>query len=218
LPGREAYRTRWAQLHGGADPQASRPTAVWLTLVEAAARPLARRGMAPNTITGIGVVLAAAAPVAARAGARGRVVAAGVVVASGFLDGLDGSVAVLSGAESDWGFVVDSLADRVSDAFHVLALRAAGAPAPLGAAAGAGIVALEYARARAAAAGFSEIGIVTVGERPVRIAVAASALAATAVFPYAARVFATGAAAALAGLSAAGAVQFLGVAARRLRG
>jgi CDP-diacylglycerol--glycerol-3-phosphate 3-phosphatidyltransferase len=203
-------------LHGGDDASRARSTRAWLTLIEAAARPLARRHVSPDALTGAGVLLAAAAPLAACGGGRWRLAAAGAVAASGLADGLDGAVAVLSGVESDWGFVLDSLADRASDAFVLLALRAAGAPAPLGAAAGAGIVALEYARARAAAAGFSEIGIVTVGERPVRIAVAASTLAVTGIFPYATRVIAAAGALAVAGLSVVGAAQFVGVAADRL--
>lgn len=217
LPDRAAYRARWTDLHGGADARDSRATGAWLTLVESAARPLARRNVPPDALTALGVVLASAAPLAARAGGRWFLAAGGAVVASGFADGLDGSVAVLSGAETGWGFVLDSLADRAGDALQLLALRAAGAPARLTVAAGAGIMLLEYARARAAAAGFGEIGMVTVGERPARVAVTASALLSGGVFPSGARVFATTGALATGALSVAGAVQFLRTVAPRLR-
>jgi phosphatidylglycerophosphate synthase len=217
LPSRAAYRARWTDLHGGAEARGSRATDAWLTLVEGAARPLARRNVPPDALTALGVALATSAPLAARAGERWLLAAGGAVVASGFADGLDGSVAVLSGAETGWGFVLDSLADRASDALQLLALRAAGAPPRLTVAAGAGIMLLEYARARAAAAGFGEIGVVTVGERPIRVAITASALLSAGVSPCGARLFATAGALATGVLSAAGAVQFLRVAAPRLR-
>jgi CDP-diacylglycerol--glycerol-3-phosphate 3-phosphatidyltransferase len=228
LPDRASFRARWAGLHGGADAHGSRAVDTWLRLVETAARPLARREVAPDALTALGVLVAAAAPLASRAGGRWRLAAGAAVVVSGFADGLDGSVAVLSGSESGWGFVLDSLADRASDACHLLALRAAGAPAALAVAAWTATGALEYARARAAGAGFTEIGTITVGERPVRLAVAAAALLAAGAFPdvtspdatspTATRLFATWAAAGIAVLGAAGTAQFLRVAAPRLRG
>ncbi len=216
-PDPTAFRARWAGLHGGVELSGSRSIEAWLGLVERAARPLARRNVEPDALTGLGVLAAAAAPVAARAGGRWRLASGAAVLASGFFDGLDGSVALLSGSESGWGFVLDSLADRASDGLHLVALRAAGAPPRLVVSAGAGVIALEYARARAMAAGLTEIGTITVGERPVRVAVVAAALLAAGSFPYAARVFAAGAAAGIAAVSAAGTVQFLRVAAAGLR-
>jgi CDP-diacylglycerol--glycerol-3-phosphate 3-phosphatidyltransferase len=217
LPDRAAYRARWTDLHGGADATGSKVTDGWLTLVERAARPLARRNVSPDALTALGVALAAAAPAAARGGGKWLVVAGGAVVASGFADGLDGSVAVLSGADTGWGFVLDSLADRASDALQLLALRAGGAPAGLTVAAGGAVMLLEYARARAAAAGVAEIGAVTVGERPVRIAVAAGSLLTAGVFPWGARLFATTGVAVTGVLSVTGAAQFLRAVAPRLR-
>ncbi len=217
LPDRAAYRARWAELHGGPDAAAARVTGLWLTLVEGAARPLARRNVAPATLTALGVAAAGVAPLAARRRGRGLMAAGGAVVASGFADGLDGSVAVLSGADTGWGSVMDSLADRASDALQLLALRAAGAPPRLTVAAGAGVMLLEYARARAAAAGVGEIGTVTVGERPVRTAVAAAGLISAGLFPAGARVLAATGAALTGVLSVTGAVQFLRAVAPRLR-
>jgi phosphatidylglycerophosphate synthase len=217
LPDRAAYRARWTDLHGGPEAIDSRATDVWLTLVEGVARPLARRNVPPDVLTAVGVGFGAAAPLAALTGGRWFLAAGGAVVASGFADGLDGSVAVLSGAETRWGFVLDSMADRVSDALQLLALRAAGAPPRLTMAAGAGIMLLEYARARVAATGFAEIGTVTVGERPVRVAVVASGLLSAGVLPCGARFFATAAAIATGALSVAGAGQFLRAVAPRLR-
>ncbi len=217
LPDRAAYRARWTDLHGGAGAAGSKATQAWLTLVEGAARPLARRNVSPDALTALGVALAAAAPLAARAGGKWFLIAGGGVVASGFADGLDGSVAVLSGADTGWGFVLDSLADRASDALQLLALRAGGAPCGWTVAAGAGVMLLEYARARAAAAGVAQIGTITVGERPVRTAVAAGSLLTAGVFPWGARAFATAGVVLTGALSVTGAAQFLRAVAPDLR-
>lgn len=212
------YRARWSALHGGYDPGGSRSVDRWLTVMELAARPLVRRGISANMITAAGVACAAAAVPAAGAGRRWPVAASAAVAGSGFADGLDGAVAVLSGQADAWGFVLDSLADRVADALHVVALRRAGAPERATLAAAAGIAAIEYGRARAVAAGFHDIGAVTVGERPTRIIVTALGLAAAGLAPERARAAATIAAAATSAFTTVGAVQFLRTAARGLAG
>ncbi len=171
------YFRRWAQLHGDYDPAAHLLSRTWLTTVYAVARHC--RGVPPLCITAAGVVVAIAVPLLA---ARGWVVLAAVaVLASGFLDSLDGAVAVGTARDTRLGFVLDSVADRVSDTAYVLAFFVLGAPGWLCATA-AGLCALqEYLRARAAAAGMTEIGIVTVFERPTRIVLAAVVLAGGAV-------------------------------------
>jgi CDP-diacylglycerol--glycerol-3-phosphate 3-phosphatidyltransferase len=189
----------------------------WLTLMRAAAGPLARAGVAPNALTFAGVAAAGAAVPLATGRSRFPLAAAAAVVASGAADGLDGAVAVLADRTSAWGYVLDSLADRTSDALYLGALRRLGAPAPLTTAAGIAVVALEYGRARAAGAGYGEIGIVTVGERPTRILVTAAGLGIAGLLPTRARQAATAAAAATAIVSSVGAEQFLRVAARFLR-
>ena len=65
------------------------------------------------------------------------------------------------------------VADRVADALFLLALWLAGATAWVCVSAGALTGLLEYARARATAAGMTEIGVVTVWERPTRVIVTA---------------------------------------------
>jgi phosphatidylglycerophosphate synthase len=215
LPDRAGYRKRWSALHGGYEP--SGVAADWLSLVEAVARPLARRRVAPNALTAAGVVVAAAAVPAAAAGGRWPLVGTGIVAVSGLADALDGSVAVLNEQTSSWGYVLDSLADRLSDVAHLAALRAAGASLPIVQAAAAAIMTLEYSRARATAAGLAEIGVVTVGERPMRIVATGLGLAAVGLVPSHARALATAAAAVVLGLAGVGAGQFLRVAVRELR-
>jgi CDP-diacylglycerol--glycerol-3-phosphate 3-phosphatidyltransferase len=189
-----------------------------LTLTGAAARPLARAGVPADLVTLAGVAAAAAAVPLATRQSRMPLGAALAIAASGVADSLDGAVAVLADRTSAWGYVLDSLADRAGDALYLAAFRRLGASGRLIAAAAAGVVALEYGRARAAAAGFHEIGLVTVGERPTRVLVTAAGLAVAGAWPSHAGRAAEAGAAATAILSAVGAGQFLRVAARRLRG
>jgi len=110
----------------------------------------------------------------------GATLAAAGVVLSGLLDNVDGAVAVLTGRATAWGQVLDSVADRVGDLVFLGLLLAAGAPLPVCAAAGAVTLLQEYLRARAAASGMTEVGVVTVWERPTRVIVTAAFLASAA--------------------------------------
>lgn len=218
LPDRAEYRERWTALHGGYDPAGSSVIGGWLTVVETLARPLARRGVAPDSLTAAGLLAATLAVPAAVAGGRWNLAAGAAVVGSGLADSLDGAVAALSDRTTPWGYVLDSLADRGSDAAYLLALGRAGAPRWVTGAAVGGIAALEYSRARAGNAGFGEIGVVTVGERPTRILVTAGGLALAGLVPGRAQAVAAVTAAVVGGLSAVGAIQFLRVAKRVLEG
>ena len=165
---REEYLDRWGTLHG-LDPRTSPLVRGWLRLSYTAARPLAAARVAPDALTLAGLVVAVAVVPLAAAGGRWPLLAVPVVVLSGLVDSLDGAVAVMTGRTSRWGFVLDSVVDRVSDAAYVVALWALGAPGWLAVVAG-GLTGLqEYARARAAAAGLDDVGVVTVSERPTRV-------------------------------------------------
>lgn len=179
---RDGYLERWAALHGGYDARASALVGGWLRLTYVLARPLAGAGVSPHALTGLGVLLAGLAAGCAWAGGRWLLVAALLVAASGVLDGLDGAVAVLRGRATRWGFVLDSVADRVGDALYAVVLWLAGAPGEVAAAGAALALLQEYARARAGAAGLAEIGVVTVWERPTRVIVTVAFLAATGAF------------------------------------
>lgn len=216
LPDRAAYRSRWSALHGGYDPSSSVATDGWLTLMEAVARPLAQRRVTPNALTGAGVLVALTALPSAAAGGKWPLLAGASVIGSVFADGLDGSVAVLTDQVSAWGHLLDSLADRLSDAAHLEALRLVGAPRAVVQAAAVATIALEYSRARAAATGFSDIGVVTVGERPMRNIATCAGLILAGLWPHHARSAVTVAAAAMGTLAAVGTGQFLRAAAREL--
>lgn len=210
---REDYLDRWAALHGGYDPRSNALVRRWLLLTYAVARPLVRVGVAPDPVTLLAVLVSAAAAAVAPAGGRWLLLAALLVVCSGLLDSVDGAVAVLANRATRWGHVLDSVADRVSDTAYLVALWSAGAPGPLCAAGGVLMFLQEYTRARAGSAGMTEVGVVTVWERPTRVIVTAAFLLCAGLFRD--EVWAGLGAAAWAGLGAVGLVQLL-VVVRRL--
>jgi CDP-diacylglycerol--glycerol-3-phosphate 3-phosphatidyltransferase len=217
VPGLGDYLQRWAPLHGGYEPRLGSVAGRWLSLAYLAARPLAARGVTPDALTAWGVLVSAAVAAIASAGGRWPLAAAVVVVVAGLLDNLDGAVAILSGRTSRWGFVLDSLADRLSDAAYLVALWVLGAPGPL-CVVGGGLMGLqEYARARAGNAGMGEVGVVTVWERPTRVILTAGLLLGSGLRPDSAELIATAGAAAWVAFGLVGLAQLLLVVHRRLR-
>ena len=218
LPDRAGYLRLWAPLHGNYEPRPAGLAYRWLSLAYVAARPLAARGLSPDVLTGWGVLVSMAVAVVAAPGGRWPLLAAGIAVVAGLLDNLDGAVAILGRHTSRWGFVLDSLADRVSDAAYLLPLWLLGAPGPL-CVAGGGLMALqEYARARAGNAGMGEIGVVTVWERPTRVILTAALLLGCGLLPGSADLIATAGAAAWVCLGSVGLAQLLVVVRRSLGG
>lgn len=169
VPDLAGYLKRWAPLHGDYEPAPTSLAGRWLTLAYAVARPLSARGVSPDAITAWGVLISAAVAAVAAPGGRWPLVAIAVVVVAGLLDNLDGAVAILSDRTSRWGYVLDSLADRISDGAYLLPLWLLGAPGLVCVAGGSLMVLQEYARARAGNAGMGEVGVVTVWERPTRV-------------------------------------------------
>ncbi len=204
---RDEYFQRWSQLHGGVDPNASRLTRWWLTFAYVVARPITAMGVSPNGMTLIGAFVALLVPLLGWLSSRQAAPTAGAWVpltdgaattggslwlwlavlacaVSGLADNLDGAVAVISGRTTKWGYVLDSVVDRLSDAALLVALWAIGAPAAVCVAAGFLTVLQEYSRARAGAAGMSEVGVVSIWERPTRVIVTAVFIALAAIAPY----------------------------------
>ena len=151
----------WSALHGGLEPTPA--VRRYLAVTHRLAAPVARTGVHPDVLTLLALVAAATVLVL-----PGRWAALAVVL-SALLDALDGAVAVRQGRPSRWGYVLDSLVDRLCDGLFLAALVLAGAPGPLAVACGALVLLLEYTRARAGNAGGSEVVTLTVGERPVRV-------------------------------------------------
>lgn len=160
--------SRWQVQHNAPDIDPSQTTALrlFLTLTYRAARPLARRGLSPTTVTLAGLWLAFVVPVITL---RSPLIAAVICLLSATLDGVDGAVAGLSGRATRTGFVLDSVVDRLAEVAFFLALVAVGGHVGAAAAGWAGVVLLEYTRARAGNAGLGEVGVVTVAERPTRV-------------------------------------------------
>lgn len=94
--------------------------------------------------------------------------AVALIVVSLFFDGIDGSVAIFQNRTSHWGALLDSVADRISEALWLYALYAIGVPAYLCLALWLVASVQEYMRARVSSLGVKDLGLVTFTERPVR--------------------------------------------------
>ena len=77
-------------------------------------------------------------------------------------------MAILTKKSTKWGAILDSVVDRLTEIFWVLALYKIGADLKLLVLVLLTASLQEYVRARSAGLGVSEVGIVTFGERPVR--------------------------------------------------
>jgi CDP-diacylglycerol--glycerol-3-phosphate 3-phosphatidyltransferase len=159
----------WSHWHDGYDPRGSRLVSAWLSFVHALAGPLARLRVPPTLVTAAGVAAAAGAVVTPRAAA------AGLVATTAVCDGVDGAVAIRRRMATARGETVDHVADRTTDALFGLALWRAGAPAALAAASVAATLAYESGRTRLRRDG-DAAGLVTMGERPMRVVVVVAAL------------------------------------------
>jgi CDP-diacylglycerol--glycerol-3-phosphate 3-phosphatidyltransferase len=175
------YASRWAALHGGFDPrQAGTVVRGWIRLSYEIGSRLGRLRVSPTAVTTVGLVFCAATPIAATQAPSGLFTAAILVLLAAVADSVDGAVAVATDRTTRLGYVYDSVADRLGEICWLTAFWVAGAPAPLVFTAGALSWLHEYIRARATAAGMTEIGTVTVGERPSRVIVTTVAFLAAA--------------------------------------
>ena len=165
----QEFKERWSNLHGGADTEGV--VGRWLSISYQAARVCVALRISPNVLTLLGLGTAIAMGLSTYAA-----IALLLLVISLFLDGIDGSVAILRGTESKWGEVLDSLADRISEAFWLYMGWRLGIPAWVVITMWTIAFTQEYARARLASLGHREIGVVTPTERPVRAIFMAFAL------------------------------------------
>jgi CDP-diacylglycerol---glycerol-3-phosphate 3-phosphatidyltransferase len=214
IPDFERYLHQWAAQHDGYDATGTRLLRGWLAMVYRLARPLAAAGVHPDAVTVWGVWLALVVVALAEAG-HGWAVAGGVLlVAGGLVDALDGAVAALTGRATAWGYLLDSMADRVTEALFLLAAWRAGSPAWSAVASGIAFGLLEYLRARAGNAGAQRVPVITVGERPQRVICCAIAVGAAGLAPSHAPLLGGLSLGVLLVLSVAGLLQ-LGIAVRR---
>lgn len=165
----QEFKERWSELHGGADTEGV--VGGWLSFSYQAARVCVALRITPNLLTFLGLGTAIAMGLSEYAS-----IALLLLVISLFFDGIDGSVAILRGAASKWGELLDSLADRISEAFWLYMGWRLGIPAWVVITMWTIASTQEYARARLASLGHREIGVVTPTERPVRAIFMAFAL------------------------------------------
>jgi archaetidylinositol phosphate synthase len=169
LLSQKEFTDRWSDLHGGADVEGV--VGKWLQISYQSARVCTALRISPNLLTLLGLGTAVAMGLSTYA-----VIALLLLTTSLFFDGIDGSVAILQGRESKWGSVLDSLADRISEAFWLYMGWRLGIPAWIVITMWVIASTQEYARARLASLGHPEIGVVTPTERPVRAIFMAFAL------------------------------------------
>ncbi len=155
------FFAKWSALHGNAEIKGI--VKAWLNISYGSAKFMSALRITPNLLTLLGIVFAIAMAVNPLS-----LWTIPLLVLSLYADGIDGSVAIYQNRESQFGAILDSVADRISEALWFYVAYRIGAPA--------WIVLLtyviastqEYARARLGGLGVSEVGVVTPAERPVR--------------------------------------------------
>ena len=158
---RNEFFATWSKLH--LDAPITGIVKGWLSISYPLARVLCALRITPNALTVLGVVLAAAALFFPTS-----VIALIFIALSLICDGVDGSVAIISGRASDFGSIFDSIADRITEALWFFAAYQWGIAPEICLTLFALSLTQEYARARMASLGFHELGVVTIAERPVR--------------------------------------------------
>jgi phosphatidylglycerophosphate synthase len=158
---RTEFNRTWSDLHGGVEVQGV--ISIWLRISYWIARALSALRITPNVVTTIGLLASIGIYFTWY---TSQLIA--LVLFSLICDGVDGSLAIYRGRVSKFGELYDSVADRISEAFWLLGASFVGVPVRWAIAIWVLGATQEYARARLASLGYSEIGVVTPAERPVR--------------------------------------------------
>jgi len=158
---KEEFYARWSSLHS--DAPVSGAVAWWLKISYRFGLIATLLRISPNVLTLLGLV--SAGMVALTATSWWAVF---FLVFSLFCDGIDGSVAIFQKRDSAWGATLDSVVDRISEAFWLYALYLIGVPAWLAISLWSIAAFQEYARAKLSSLDVTNIGVVTPTERPVR--------------------------------------------------
>lgn len=173
---RADFFDRWSALHGGADIKGI--VKAWLSISFILARVLSRLRIGANLLTVFGFLLALG--LTYYAFNLNYFLALILLALSLLADGVDGSVAIYRSKESRFGAALDSIVDRVSESLWAVSLYLIGADYRIVLIAWLIASIQEYVRARLAGLGISEVGVVTICERPVRASIIAVALLALA--------------------------------------
>ena len=167
----QEFNQSWSKLHGNA--QVTGIVKGWLRISYFIVKPLAKLRITPNLLTLLGLFFGILLYLNALTNW-----AIFFLVLSLICDGIDGSLAIITGKSSKWGAMLDSVADRVTEVFWGLTFIAIGADQNLVIAALLIAAIQEYLRARSAGLGLTDVGVVTISERPVRASILFVALVA----------------------------------------
>lgn len=157
------FFSTWSSLHGQA--RVSGIVKWWLNISYFIVRPLAKLRVTPNGLTVLGLVFGVLLYLNSNS-----LWALLFLILSLLSDGLDGSMAIVTQKFSKWGAMLDSVTDRATEVFWVLALYSIGVNIKILIAVFLFSFVQEYLRARAGGVGVNEVGVVTFAERPVRAA------------------------------------------------
>jgi len=157
------FFSTWSSLHGQA--RVSGIVKWWLNISYFTVRPLVKLRVTPNGLTVLGLVFGVLLYLNSKS-----LWALLFLILSLLSDGLDGSMAIVTQKFSKWGAMLDSVIDRATEVFWVLALYSIGVNINILIAAFLFSFVQEYLRARAGGVGVNEVGVVTFAERPVRAA------------------------------------------------
>jgi CDP-diacylglycerol--glycerol-3-phosphate 3-phosphatidyltransferase len=155
------FHAKWSALHGGA--QVSGIVKAWLGISFVSAKLATALRISPNLLTLLGLIFAIAMAVNPLS-----LWCIPLLVLSLYCDGIDGSVAIYQNRSSAFGAILDSLADRISEALWFYVAYRIGAPAWLVLFTYVIASTQEYARARLGGLAITDVGVVTPAERPVR--------------------------------------------------
>jgi phosphatidylglycerophosphate synthase len=158
---KDEFFLAWSKLHG--DAKVSGIVKGWLSISFPVSKALAKIRVTPNALTILGLVFGIMLYMNSSA-----IWAPLILVISLICDGVDGSLAIITRQSSKWGALLDSVVDRLTEVFWVLALYSLGVDSKI-------LITVlilastqEYLRARAGGVGLKQVGVVTVAERPVR--------------------------------------------------
>ena len=158
---KDEFFLAWSKLHG--DAKVSGIVKGWLSISFTVSKALAKMRVTPNALTILGLVFGILLYMNSNA-----IWAPLILVISLICDGVDGSLAIITRQSSKWGALLDSVVDRLTEVFWVLALYSLGVDSKI-------LITVlilastqEYLRARVGGVGLKQVGVVTVAERPVR--------------------------------------------------
>ena len=158
---KDEFFLAWSKLHG--DAKVSGIVKGWLSISFPVSKALAKIRVTPNALTILGLVFGILLYMNSSA-----IWAPLILVISLICDGVDGSLAIITRQSSKWGALLDSVVDRLTEVFWVLALYSLGVDSKILITVFILASTQEYLRARVGGVGLKQVGVVTVAERPVR--------------------------------------------------